>query len=116
MFRRLSLPAHALVELSLGLALVAAALALSLGVAGTVALFMAGVVLTGIGLGVADDLPLAAHQTLDRWNATLMAVTSAGLALAGDVTSAVALLTAATGQLMLAGAPRWTRPATPARA
>jgi hypothetical protein len=64
MFRRLSLPAHALVELSLGLALVVAALALSLGVAGTVALFMAGVALTGIGLGVAEDLTLAGVM---RW-------------------------------------------------
>ena len=114
MFRRLSLPAHSLVELTLGLALVVAALALSLGVAGTVALFTAGVVLTGIGLGVAEDLPLAAHQTLDRWTATLMAAASIGLALAGDATGALVLVAVATGQLVLTGATRWTRPATPA--
>ena len=111
MFRRLSLPAHALVELCIGLALVVAALALSLGVAGTVALFTAGVTLAGIGLGAVDSLPLAAHQSLDRWIATVMAAASIGLASAGDATGAVVLLAVATGQLMLTGSTRWTRPA-----
>ena len=112
MFRRLSLPAHALVELTIGLALVVAALALSLGTAGTLALFTAGVVLAGIGLGAVDNLPLAAHQTLDRWIATLMAAGSVGLALAGDATGAVVLVAVAAGQLLLAVSTRWTRPAT----
>ena len=110
MLRRLSLPAHALVELTLGLALIVAALALSLGVAGTVALFSAGVVLAGVGLGAADDLPLAAHQALDRSVATIMAATGAGLALAGEATGAVVLVAVAAGQLALAGITRWTRP------
>jgi uncharacterized membrane protein len=112
--RRLSLPAHALVELSAGLALVVAALALSLGVAGTLALFTAGVILAGIGLGAVDALPLAAHQSLDRLTATLMAAGSVGLALAGEATGALVLLAVAAGQLMLAGVTRWTRP-LPAR-
>ena len=112
MIRRLSLPAHALVELSLGLALVVAALALSLGVAGTVALFTAGVVLAGVGLGAVDALPLAAHQSLDRTIATVMAAAGAGLALAGDVTGATVLVAVAAGQLALAAGTRWTRPAT----
>ena len=111
MFHRLSLPAHALVELTAGIALIVAALALSLGVAGTLALFTAGVVLTGIGLGAVDSLPLAAHQTLDRWIATLMAAGSIGLAFAGDATGAVVLLVVAAGQLSLTGSTRWTRPA-----
>lgn len=110
MFRRLSLPAHSLVELTVGLALLVSALALSLGVAGTVALFTAGAVLAGMGLGAADDLPLAAHQSLDRWIATLMAAGSVGLAAEGDAIGAVVLLAAATGQLVLAGSTRWTRP------
>ena len=110
MFRRLSLPAHAFVELFAGLALVVAALALSLGVAGTVALFTAGVVLAGIGLGAADSLPLAAHQALDRWLATLMAAASVGLALAGEATGALVLLAVAAGQLVLTGSTRWSRP------
>ena len=110
MFRRLSLPAHGLVELMLGLALLVAAFALSLGVAGTVALFTAGVVLAGIGFGAADNLPLSAHQTLDRWIATLMAAASVGLALAGDASGAVVLLAVAAGQLVLTVATRWTRP------
>lgn len=111
MFRRLSLPAHALVELTVGLALMVAALALSLDVAGTVALFSAGVVLAGIGLGAADSLPLAAHQTLDRWIATLVAAAAIGLAIAGDATGAVVMLLVATGQLLLTGTTRWSRPA-----
>ena len=111
MFRRLSLPAHALVELSAGLALMVAALALSLDVAGTVALFSVGVVLAGIGLGAADSLPLAAHQTLDRWIATLVAAAAIGLAIAGDATGAVVMLLVATGQLLLTGTTRWSRPA-----
>ena len=114
MFRRLSLPAHSLVELAAGLALVAAALALSLGVAGTMALFAAGVVLTGFGLGAVDSLPLAAHQALDRWIATFLAAAAIGLALAGDATGAVVMLVVAAGQLVLTGATRWSRPA-PAR-
>lgn len=114
MFRRLSLPAHALVELTLGLALVVSALALSLGVAGTLALFTAGVVLTGIGLGAVDSLPLAAHQALDRTIATLMAAAAVGLALGGEVAGAAALVAVAAGQLVLAGTTRWTRSA-PAR-
>ena len=108
--RRLSLPAHALVELSAGIALVVAALALSLGVAGILALFTAGVILAGIGLGAVDALPLAAHQSLDRLTATLMAAASVGLALAGDATGALVLLAAAVGQVVLAGMTRWTRP------
>lgn len=110
-FRRLSLPAHALVEFAAGLALLVAALALSMGVAGTVALFSAGVILAGIGLGAADSLPLAAHQALDRWTATLLAAASVGLALAGDATGALVLLAVAAGQLVLTAATRWTRPA-----
>lgn len=110
MFRRLSLPAHALVELTAGLALVVAALALSLGMAGLLALFTAGVVLAGIGLGAADALPLSAHQSLDRWTATVMAAASIGLALAGDATGALVLLAVAVGQLLLTAWTRWTRP------
>jgi hypothetical protein len=108
--RRLSLPAHALVELSAGLALVVAALALSLGVAGIAALFTAGVILAGLGLGAVDALPIAAHQSLDRLTACLMAAASTGLALAGDATGALVLLVVAAGQLALGGVTRWTRP------
>ncbi len=111
MVRRLSRPTHSLVALPAGFALVVAALALSLGVAGTVALFAAGVVLSGIGLGAADSLPLAAHQTLDRWIATLLAAAAIGLSFAGDATGAVVMLAVATGQLLLTGTTRWSRPA-----
>jgi hypothetical protein len=112
-FRRISLPAHGLVELIAGLALVTASLAIPAGTWGMVAMLLAGVLVTGVGLGAAESLPLAAHQALDRWLATLMAAASIGLALAGDVNGAVVLLGVAAGQLLLGGVTRWTRAPVP---
>jgi hypothetical protein len=108
-FRRISLPTHGLVELIAGLALIVASLAIPAGTAGMVAMLSAGVIVTGVGLGAAESLPLAAHQALDRWLSTLMASASIGLALAGDVNGAVALLAVAAGQLILASVTRWSR-------
>lgn len=108
-FRRIPLPLHSLVELTIGLALIVGSLALGLGTAGTVALLATGVLVAGIGLGAADTLPLAAHQALDQWMATLVAAASVGLALAGDAAGAVVLLVVAAAQLLLTAATRWTR-------
>jgi len=107
--RRISLPAHSLLELVLGLALLTSSLALGLAPAGMVALLAAGALLTGIGLGAAETLPLAAHRALDQWMAIAMSASSVGLALAGDATGAVVLLAVAAGQLVLGSATRWTR-------
>ena len=108
-FRRLSLPAHALVELVVGLAFVAASLTLDLGTAGTVLTFAAGVIVTGMGFGAADSMPLAVHQSLDRLMVTALAAGSIIAALAGSGLASVLLLAGAAAQLILTGVTRWTR-------
>lgn len=110
-FRRISLSVHALTELVAGLALIIASLALDLGTAGLLGVFGAGVLLTGLGLGALENLPLAAHQTLDRWMTTALAALSIVLAFQGDALAALLLLAVAAGQLALTGMTRWTRPA-----
>ena len=114
--RRISLPAHALVELTVGLALVVAPFVLTLGGIGTVLMFAAGVVLAGIGLGAVDALPLAAHQSLDRLLATALAVASIVACARGRRHRRRSLLlTGAVLMLALAAATRWTRtPVAPA--
>lgn len=108
-FRRISLPAHGLVELTVGLAMVIASLALGMGIAGTVAVFTAGVILAGLGLGAADNVPLATHLAMDRLITTLLAVGSTGLALTGEVAGALLLLGVAAFLLVLTASTRWVR-------
>lgn len=110
-FKRISLPVHAVVELTAGLALIVASMALGLGPAGIAGLFLTGVVLAGLGLAAVESLPLRAHRELDRLLATLLALASIGLALSGEPVAAVVLLSVAAGQLALASVTRWTRPA-----
>lgn len=110
-FRRISVPVHGLVELTIGLGLIVGSLALDLGPAGMVGAFATGVVLAGIGLGAAESLPLAAHQALDRWLVVVLALGSIGLALAGDPDAGLLLVAVAAGLLALTGVTRWTRPA-----
>jgi hypothetical protein len=111
--RRIPLPVHALVELSAGLALVVASFALHAGPAGTVLMFVAGVLLAGTGLGALDAMPLAVHLAIDRWLAVAIALASVAAALSGGAVAAVALLACAALQLALTGITRWTRvPAT----
>lgn len=112
-FRRISLPAHAVVELTVGLSLVIAPFVLTLGGIGTVLMFGAGAVLTGTGLGAVDSLTLAAHQSLDRLLTTALAFASIVAALAGEPIPALALLTGAVLMLALTSATKWTR--TPVR-
>jgi len=107
--RRISLPAHGLVELVIGLALVVASMALDLGAAGAVITFAAGVLLAGVGLGAAESMPLAAHHSLDLWLVTLLAAGSIVAAYTGSGLAAVVLLTGAATQLALTGLTRWTR-------
>jgi hypothetical protein len=108
--RRISLPTHGFLELAAGLGLLAGAFVLDLGTGGTIAAFAAGVLLTGLGFGAADDLPLAAHLAMDRWITSLLAAGSIGVALGGDVAGSILLLAAAAGQLALTAGTRWVRP------
>ena len=108
---RISLSTHGLLELLAGLSLILAALVVDLGGAGTVFVFAAGVVLAGIGLGAADTLPLAAHQSLDRTMVVVSAAAAVGCALAGRVVAASILLGTSAAILALEAGTRWTRPA-----
>src|SRR5215213_827944 len=107
--KRISLPTHGLVELTAGLALVIAALALDLGTTGALLTFGAGVVVAGLGLGAADTLSLAAHESLDRLLAIALAGGSIAAALAGSALAAAVLLGAGALQLALTGVTRWSR-------
>ena len=112
LFRRISLPAHAFVELLVGLALVVAPLVLSLGGTGTILTFVAGVMLAGMGFGALDTLSLAAHQSLDRMLTTVLALASVVVALWGEPLPALLLLVGAVSLLALSAATKWTREPT----
>jgi hypothetical protein len=107
---RISLSTHGLLELLGGLSLLVASLVLDLGGAGTMLVFAAGVTLAGIGLGAADAMPLAAHQSLDRTMAVLVAAAAVGCAMAGSAVAASILLGTSAAILALEAGTRWTRP------
>jgi hypothetical protein len=107
--RCISLPTHALLELVAGLALTGAALAIDLGTAGALLTFAAGVLMTGIGLGAADAMPVAAHESLDRLLATGLAAASIAAALGGSPGAAALLLAAGAVELALGPVTRWRR-------
>jgi hypothetical protein len=107
--KRISLPTHGLVELVSGLLLVVAALGLDLGTTGSLLTFAAGATIAGVGLGAADTLSLAAHESMDRLLAILLAAGSVAAALSGSDLAAVVLFAAAALQLLLTGITRWSR-------
>jgi hypothetical protein len=109
---RISLSTHGLLELLGGLALILAAMVVDLGAAGTLFVFAAGATLAGVGLGAADAMPLAAHQSLDRTMVVVLAAAAVGCALAGGVVAASILLGTSAAILALEAGTRWTRPAT----
>jgi hypothetical membrane protein len=108
---RISLPTHSLLELTAGLALVLAAAIADLGGAGTVAVFVSGVLLAGIGLGAAEQLPLSTLRSLDLTLVVALAAGAVGVALAGSAAAAMILLAVAGGLLLLESTTRWSRPA-----
>lgn len=107
---RISLSTHGLLELLAGIGLTVSALVFDLGAAGTVLVFLAGVLLAGIGLGAAEAMSLAAHQSLDRTLAVLFSAAAIGCAVAGSVIAASLLLATAAAILALEAGTRWTRP------
>lgn len=109
---RISISTHGLLELLGGLSLILAAMVFDLGTAGTLFVFAAGVTLAGVGLGAADAMPLAAHQSLDRTLVVVLAAAAIGCALAGGVVAASILLGTSAAVLALEVGTRWTRPAT----
>jgi hypothetical protein len=107
--RRLSLTEHGVVELVLGLALIAAPFALGYGAGGLLSSMAAGAVLVGLSLA---DPPISAHMTADFVVALVLLAlaVASGERLAGGV-----LAVAAAGELLLSVATRWTRRETRAR-
>ena len=107
--RTISLPIHAVVELMLGLVLLAAPFVLGLEPAGLVAAFSLGVLVVGLALAGPDSLPLSSHQAFDLTLVAALGGGGVGLALSGDPAAGL-LLTAIGGlQLALTGLTRWTR-------
>ena len=106
----LTLPIHALLELLGGIALIGAAFTLEAGIAATLATFVGGVVLTGLGLGGAEDLAPTAHRALDRLVASSLIVASLGLGLASEREAGLLLLAAGLALAALTTVTRWTRP------
>ena len=107
MFRRLSLPAHGLLELIAGLALIGAPLVLGLGLVPLTAGIAAGALMAGLAL--ADDLPISAHMAADM--ALGGALLAAAVLLApSEPTAATLLALGAAAELALSAATRWTRP------
>ena len=108
MFRSLSLPAHGLLELIAGLALMGAPLVLGLGLVPLTAGIAAGALMAGLAL--ADDLPISAHMAADMaLGAVLLA--AAVLLAPAEPTAATLLALGAAAELALSASPRWTRPA-----
>jgi hypothetical protein len=107
--RCFSLSSHAVVELVTGLVLVIAGLALDLGTAGTISVFVAGVLMAGLGFGTADSMPLTAHRSLDRALATTLAAAAVGVAATGAPAAAALLLVAGAVELALGAVTQWRR-------
>jgi hypothetical protein len=113
--RLFSLPTHAVIELIAGLALMGAPFLLGFGAAGTVVAFALGVLLVGISLGGAEDLPVSTHIALDHALVIGFLVGSVALALVGDTAAGAVFLVAGLAQLVLTATTRYTRPLRPAR-
>jgi hypothetical protein len=107
MFRRLSLPAHGLVELIAGLALIGAPLVLGLGLVPLAAGIAAGALIAGLAL--ADDLSVSAHMAADMALGGVLLAAAVLLAPA-EPTAATLLALGAAAELALSAATRWTRP------
>jgi hypothetical protein len=105
--RRLSLPEHGVLELVIGLGLIAAPFLLGFGPAGVVACLAAGAILAGLGLG--DGVPISAHMTYDVLLAIGLLAAGVGLAGSGERAAGGVLAAAAAGELALSLGTRWTR-------
>jgi hypothetical protein len=113
MLRRLSLPEHGVVELLMGLALIAAPLTLGFGPAGLLASMAAGALLVGLGLG--DGLAISAHMAADFALAMVLLTAAVALAASDDRAAGGLLAAAAACELALSVGTRWTRRESRAR-
>ena len=109
MTRSISLPIHAALELTLGVALLAGPFVLGLEPAGLVAAVTLGVLMVGLALGGLDSLPLSAHQSFDLALVAALGGGGVGLALAGQPAAGLLLAVAGGLQLVLLTLTRWRR-------
>jgi hypothetical protein len=108
--RLISLPTHAVLELALGVALMAAPFALGFGPAGLVVSVALGAIVVGLALSADPDAgtSVAAHFAYDRAVAFGLVFGALALALANDSVAAVFLAGAAIVQTALNLITRYT--------
>ncbi len=112
-FRLISLPTHAALEFTGGLALMVAPFVFGFTAAGLVVAVTLGAILAGLGLTAASregdrGLSVGEHFALDRTLAFGLLLGAVGLALIEDRTGAVALVIGAAAQLGLSLSTRYT--------
>lgn len=113
--RLFSLPTHAVIELISGLALMGAPFLLGFGAAGTVVAVAFGILIVGLALGGAEDIPVSAHIAIDQALVIAFLAGAVALVLAGDSAAGAVFLAAGVAQLVLTATTRYTRPLRPAR-
>ncbi len=107
--RRLTVPAQAVLELTLGVAALTAPFALSLGVAGGAISVVAGLLLVGRALAATDARPRVAWLgAVDQALGVVVLVAALLVALTGDGPAVATLAALGTVQLLLSGATRYT--------
>jgi hypothetical protein len=110
--RLISLPTHAVLELALGVFVMAAPFVLGFGAAGLVVSVFLGAIVVGLALSAtpADGtaVPVSAHFAFDRAAAIGLVAGAVALAVAGDRTAAVFLAAAAVAQTALNLTTRYT--------
>jgi hypothetical protein len=102
---RISLPTHGVLELLLGLALLA--MAVLLEPAGLIIGCFAGIVIVGLALAGTQALPLTTHQALDQAVIAVLLGAALGLAIDGHPGATVVLGAAALLELALVTRTRW---------
>ena len=108
-FRLISLPTHAVVELLLGLALIASPFALGFGPGGLVSAVALGSLIIGLALGAADTLRLSAHVAADYAIVGALLSGSLALSVVGDDLAALVFLACGVVELALALTTRYSR-------
>jgi hypothetical protein len=110
--RLISLPTHAVLELALGVLVMAAPFVLGFGAAGLVVSVALGAIVVGLALSATPtetgDIPVTAHFAFDRAVAIGIVAAAVALALAGDGAAATFLAAAAIAQTVLNLSTRYT--------
>src|SRR5437763_4551131 len=109
--RLISLPTHAVLELALGVLVMAAPFVLGFGPAGLVVSALLGAIVVGLALSAAPDgggAAISAHFAFDRVVAIGLVAGAVALALSDDAPAAIFLAGAAIAQTALNLTTRYT--------